>query len=100
MSGGISDKTYQEMSNNERIVDGWNYAVPNETDMRRMFDKPARFDQPISKWNVSCNTDMNKMFDKPNKVNRPIGRWSVLVVTTTICIFAYISVLVTRTLLL
>ena len=53
------------------------WDVSNVTNMREMFKRAYKFNQPIGGWDVSNVRDMYDMFAYTGEFNQPIGNWDV-----------------------
>jgi surface protein len=57
------------------------WDVSRVTDMNRLFDSGANFDEALNDWNVSNVTNMNSMFMNCYNFNSPLNKWDVSRVT-------------------
>lgn len=55
-------------------VDTWD--VSNVTDMSKLFDEQANFNEPINNWDVSNVTNMMHMFNECSNFNQPLDKWN------------------------
>lgn len=58
-----------------------NQLPPEITSLSNMFAETLKFNQNISRWNVSNIVDMSYMFSFTEKFNKNISRWNVSKVT-------------------
>jgi len=56
-------------------LDSWD--VSHVTNMSKLFDGAANFNQDISGWDVSLVTNMSYLFSNANSFNQNIGNWNV-----------------------
>ena len=66
-------------------INDWD--VRNVTDMRRLFQGNAEFNEPLNDWNVSNVINMDFMFAGCNEFNHPLDSWNVSNVTTMTYMF-------------
>jgi surface protein len=70
---------FEDISKFNEDISKWD--VSNVTAMEDMFSGAESFNQPIGKWDVSKVTTMNFMFCGAESFNQPIGDWDVSNVT-------------------
>ena len=84
---GINSDNNNDISKFNEDISKWD--VSNVTTFAGMFQGAENFNQPIGDWNVSKVTDMESMFEGAESFNQPIGRWGVSSVTNMEEMFYY-----------
>ena len=79
-------RLFQMMAGFNDDISGWDTS--NVVDMSYCFDGASSFNQPIGRWNTAKVENMHSCFEKASKFNQPLANWNVSKVQD-MCGYAY-----------